>query len=163
MVVALCFTASGLARAQEPLHVADAWAMATPPGASVGAVYLSLHNPSAEPRILVSASTPIAARVELHRVVMQGDLMKMEKQERLTVPPASTVELEPGGYHLMLIGLKQALAAGDELELTLELEGAEPVAVVVEIKAVGAMETEPVTEHAGHGETDGDASHAESE
>jgi periplasmic copper chaperone A len=74
---------------------------------------------------LVSAASPVAGVVEIHEMAMEGDVMRMRALTKgLELPPGRTVELKPGGYHIMLMDLKKALAAGETVPLTLIVEGA---------------------------------------
>ena len=85
---------------------------------------------------LVSASTPVAGLVEIHEMSMAGDVMKMRAlPDGLALPAGKAVELKPGGYHLMLMDLKQQLKVGDTVAVTLVLEGADKKRQTVEVKA----------------------------
>ncbi len=72
---------------------------------------------------LVAVSTPVARTAEVHEMVMQGDVMAMRAIEALELPAGKTVELKPGGHHLMLMGIEQPLKAGETVPLTLTIEG----------------------------------------
>jgi periplasmic copper chaperone A len=105
------------------LSVSAAWARATPEGATVGAGYLTISNSSTESDRLLSASSPAAARVEIHDMQMHGDIMKMRKiEDGLKVPTAGKVELKPGGLHLMFFDLAAPLVDGNQFELVLKFE-----------------------------------------
>lgn len=128
------------------VYLFDAWARATPEGAPTGAVFGLLVNLSAEDDTLVSASTDAAEAVELHEVVMgAGDVMQMRPVEGgFAVGAGNYLELKPGGYHIMLIGLKQPLVAGETLDLTLNFEHLGEVTITVPIRemaenAMGGM------------------------
>jgi copper(I)-binding protein len=101
-----------------------------------GAAYVrSIRNKGELPDRLLSASTPVAARVELHRMVLDGTVMRMREAPAIDLPPNSTTSLRHGGeYHLMLVGLKQALKVDDRFKLTLNFEraGTQPVEVWVQ-------------------------------
>ncbi len=85
---------------------------------------------------LVSASSAVAGVVEIHQMAMEGNVMKMRALSNgLELPAGKAVELKPGGYHLMLLDLKQVLVAGDTVPVTLVFEGADKKREVVEIKA----------------------------
>jgi copper(I)-binding protein len=78
-----------------------------------------LVNHGERPEVLVKAQSPLASHVEAHRSSVAGGVMSMAPQPRVTVPPGGQVAFEPGGYHLMFVGLKRALKAGDRLPVTL--------------------------------------------
>lgn len=101
------------------IEVTDAYVRAVPPGAPNSAAFLALSNGSGEPRALVSAESPASEAVELHTHTMDGGMMRMRRVDRIEVPAGGRVALEPGGLHLMLIGLKRPLAPGDQVALTL--------------------------------------------
>lgn len=114
--------AAGAALAQTPLQVRDAWARPTVPGQSTGGGYLKLQSATADR--LVGGSSPVAERLELHSMNMEGDVMRMRQVEAVELPAGATVELRPGGLHLMLLGLKAPLKAGERVPLVLRFEKA---------------------------------------
>lgn len=97
-------------------------------GQSVGAVYFrNLRNRGAAPVKLIAASTTVAARVGLHRMQMDGDVMRMREVAAIEVPAKTDIRMghaTPNGYHLMLEGLKAPLKDGDSFSLTLRFEKA---------------------------------------
>ena len=103
------------------------------------AAYLTLENPGDLPLRLVGARTPVAERVELHetyvREVEGKKVMGMRPVPFLEVPPKGRVELKPGGYHFMLLGLKRPLKAGEEVELDLLFAGGKVLKVVLPVEA----------------------------
>jgi len=152
----LALTAGPLSAQQtEGVRVSDAWARATPGRAPNGAAYLTLTNPGATADRLIAVSTSAADKAEVHEVIMEKGVMQMRPAGPLTIEPGKTVELKPGGYHLMLLGLKQPLKAGDKLPLTLTFEKAGARDVTAAIGAAGAMGPAGSTAkgndpHAGH-------------
>ncbi len=102
-------------------------------GQTVGGGYLLLSNGGAADR-LVSASTAVAASVEMHSMSMDGDVMRMRQLDAIELPAGQVVELKSGGFHLMLIGLKQPLRAGSKFPLTLNFEKAGAVVVTVHVE-----------------------------
>ncbi len=120
------------------LTIAHPYARATVVGQTSGGAFLSVVNQGADDA-LISASGDVAAEVELHSMAMEGNVMKMRQIDRLALPAGKTVQLSPGGYHLMLLGLKAPLKAGDSFPLTLKFEKAGEVTVKVRVEAAGAM------------------------
>jgi copper(I)-binding protein len=92
------------------------------PGAESTAGYVTLLNRGPARDALVAASADVAARVELHETRNMSGMMMMERVDKVELAPGSRVELKPGSYHLMLIGLKRALTQGQTVTLTLEFE-----------------------------------------
>jgi hypothetical protein len=84
---------------------------------------------------LVSASSPVASIVEIHEMKMDAGVMKMGAIDRLALPAGKAIELKPGGYHVMLMGLAQPLKAGETVPITLTLEDRAGKRSSVEVKA----------------------------
>jgi copper(I)-binding protein len=116
--------------------VTDAYARAVPPGQPNGAVYLTLTNHSAQPRTLVAATSPNAQAVELHSHIHEADMMRMRRVERIEIPAGGSVSLEPGGLHLMLIGLKGDLQPGDQVGLTLDFDDGSKLQVPAPVRPI---------------------------
>ena len=117
------------------LTIDGAWVRGTVPAQKVTGAFMKIT--SKQDAALVGASTPLADKAEVHEMKMQGDVMKMNAIPRLPLPAGKPVELGPGGYHIMLFGLKQPLKAGDKLPLELQIEQGgkrETVKVDVEIR-----------------------------
>ncbi|MEZ4671806.1 MAG: copper chaperone PCu(A)C [Anaerolineae bacterium] len=126
----------------EMAYMFNGYARATPPGAPTGAVFGLVVNLSAAEDTLVSVDTDVAEVAELHEMMMgDNDVMQMRPVEGgFVIAPHDFVELMPGGYHIMLVNLKQELVAGEMLALTLHFEHAGDVALSVPIKDMTAME-----------------------
>jgi hypothetical protein len=118
------------------LEVDHAWARATPGKADNGAAYVTITSPTADR--LVSASTPVAKKAELHTMSMQGMVMKMRPISGVDIPAGQPVSLKPGGEHIMLMGLNEQLREGRSFPLTLDFEKAGPRTVTVTVEKAGA-------------------------
>jgi periplasmic copper chaperone A len=130
----------GAARADEnTIRVDQAWARATPGIVKTGAVYLSIVNTGTTPDQLVAASTPAAEKAELHEMKMVNNVMEMRPIRSLPIAPGQKLVLAPGGYHIMLIGLKAPLKRGQSVPLTLTFAHAGRQDVVASVAKVGAM------------------------
>jgi copper(I)-binding protein len=134
--------ASGTALALEnqvtTLRITNAFARATPPGAKVAGAFMSIENQGRETDRLVSASSPVAGLVEIHEMAMDGGMMKMRAIKGIDVRPGATVDLKPGGYHVMLEDLKQPLKQGEQIPVLLTFEKAGTVEIKVRIEPMGA-------------------------
>jgi copper(I)-binding protein len=112
--------------------------MPTMPGMSGNgtnsAVYFVIVNDGGEADTLVGASTEVASSVELHQTRMQGDVAEMVPVPQVDVPARGRVEFKPGGYHVMLVGLKQDLQEGDTLKLTLQFEKSGEIQLAVPVR-----------------------------
>jgi copper(I)-binding protein len=114
-------TTVGQTLAAEAPRVSGAWARATPPGATVGAIYLRIEG-GAEADRLIGAATVRAARVEFHGTGEIDGVVRMRATAAIEVPAGRQIELAPQGPHLMLLGLTAPLRAGERLPLTLRFE-----------------------------------------
>ena len=120
------------------LQIEAPWLRATPGGAKVGAGYLRITNTGSEADRLTGASMPLAARGEVHEMTMQNGVMHMAAlAQGLAIPPGKTVELKPGGFHLMFLDLKGPLKQGDTVDVTLTFEKAGSVAVPFPVQGLG--------------------------
>jgi copper(I)-binding protein len=131
----LCATTGAAAQA---ISVDHPYARATPPGARTGGAFFVLVNGTAGVDRLVAASSPAARAVELHQMAMDGGVMKMRAIPAIDIPAGGRVELKPGGYHVMLVDLKQPLKAGDRVPMTLTFERAGTLDIVVPVEAMAA-------------------------
>ncbi|HWT08816.1 MAG TPA: copper chaperone PCu(A)C [Roseomonas sp.] len=103
-----------------------------------GGGFLRLRNAGAQPDRLIAAASPAARVVELHTMVRDGDVMRMRPVQDIPIAPGQTVELRPGGFHIMLIGLTAPMAQGSRVPLTLRFERAGEVQVELTVEAAGA-------------------------
>jgi copper(I)-binding protein len=128
----------GAARAAKAgeITIDQPFARATP--AKVGGVFMMLKNAGGNADRLVKAASPVAETVELHTHVKDGDAMRMRPVENIPVPAKGQTALEPGGYHVMLIGLKQALKEGTSFPLTLTFEKAGTVTLDIPVQKAGS-------------------------
>ena len=138
LAFAAALTAASTGSAQtNQLEVSHAWARATPAKAENGAAYVTIVSPT--PDRLLSASSPVAKKTELHTMEMAGMVMKMRPVAGLDIPAGQSVDLKPGGEHIMLIGLHQPLREGQSFTLTLNFEKAGARSVSVAVEKAGAM------------------------
>ena len=116
------------------LVVRDAWVQEGPPSQKITAAFMLIENHAAVDASLVSASTDAARAVELHKMELEDGMMKMHRVESIRIPAGGQVELKPGGYHLMVIGLNRELKEGDEVKLTLLFTGDVAKTVTVPVR-----------------------------
>lgn len=121
------------------LVINQPWSRATAPGAKVGAGYMTITNTGSEPDRLVGGSLPQAGKFEVHEMSMENDVMKMRPvPSGLEIKPGQTVKLEPGGYHVMFMELKEPLNQGEVLKGDLKFEKAGTVPVEYKVGAIAA-------------------------
>ncbi len=131
------------------LAITHPWTKQTAPGQSVGGGFMTIANNGANADQLTGGSTPFAERVEIHTMSMDGGVMRMRPlREGLAIPAHGSVALAPGGYHIMLVGLKKPLALGSQVPLTLRFRRAGNVAVTLAVESVAYQG--PEAHHAGH-------------
>jgi copper(I)-binding protein len=123
--------AAGAAFAGDGVKIDKPWARPTVAGQHAGGAFVTLT--SARGDKLVGGHTPAAERVELHEMKMEGDVMRMREVGTIELPAGRAVELKPGGLHLMFMGLKAPLKAGDTLPLVLRFEKAGEVKLDVKV------------------------------
>ena len=116
----LSLALSGVARAQ--VAVDAPWVRATVPQQTATGAFMRL-TASRDLR-LIGARSDVAQNTEVHEMAMQGQMMRMRQVPELPLPRGQAVALAPGGYHVMLIGLKRPLSAGEQVMLTLVFEDA---------------------------------------
>ena len=118
------------------ITIGHPYARTTAAGQASGGGYLKLENSGADDKLL-SASADVAASVELHSMSMEGDVMRMRQVDGIALPKGKTVELKPGAFHIMFMGLKAPLKNGDKFPLKLRFEKAGEVTVTVNVEAGG--------------------------
>ena len=119
------------------LRLERAWARPNAPVVPTGAVYLLIYNDGTSARQLLKVSSQIATRVELHESFNQDNVMKMRhRADGISIAPSTVARLEPGGLHIMLMGLSQPLSAGQTFQLTLQFDADETLVtdVVVSVE-----------------------------
>jgi copper(I)-binding protein len=113
--------------------VTEPWVRGTVQGQKATGAFMQLK--SADGGVLVAAESPVAGVVEIHEMRMEGNVMKMRAIPKLDLPAGKAVELKPGGYHVMLMELKQPLKKGDSVPLKLKFQGKDGKPQEVEVKA----------------------------
>ncbi|HKJ39398.1 MAG TPA: copper chaperone PCu(A)C [Anaerolineales bacterium] len=126
--------------ASEGIEVSDAWARTATQGTN-GAIYFVIQNHNADADELIGAASSLADAVEVHESKMDGDVMMMQQMDSVALAPSAKVEFMPGGLHVMLIGLKQDINAGDEVELTLLFANSPDLTVKAIVKDADGMDT----------------------
>lgn len=131
--------------------VEDPWVRSNPNG--MGAVYMVLTMPEADELVAASVDPSIAGTVEVHEVVMQDGMMRMQEVAGIPFPAGEPVALEPGGYHIMLMGMPAVLEAGTDVDVTLRFASGDELIITATVRA-STMPDEPDMDHGdmGHGQ-----------
>lgn len=128
------------------LEVSNAWIREMPPGPQLTAGYMQINNPSEQDVVVQRFSSPRFARVELHESQLKDGQMQMRKLENLTIPATEGLDLQPGGWHLMLFEPSAALTAGQTLQVTLDC-GNDKLTTTAEVRKGGPSQHD---NHHGH-------------
>lgn len=140
---------AGIANAKDykagALEIDSPWSRAIPKGAKVAAGYMTIRNTGTTPDRLVSASTPVADKMEIHEVTMNNGVMKMRPLgDGVEIEPGATVELNPSSLHFMIMNVKQPIEKGKPFVASLTFEKAGTVNVEFMVEDIGA--TSPAAE-----------------
>lgn len=133
------------------LDVKDAWVRGTVPAQRATGAFMQISSKSGV--ALTGVTSPVAGVVEMHEMTMDSGTMRMRPLARLEVPAGKTVDLKPGGYHIMLIELKQPLEAGQKVPITLRVESggkAEQVDIQAEVRSLTGQPAAPAHGNASH-------------
>jgi copper(I)-binding protein len=135
-----CVVAAGCSLGVEAAVTAtDAWVRGTVPAQKTTGAFVTLQ--STDDAKLVGVATPVARTAEIHESGMSAGTMRMRAVDSVALPAGRRVELKPGGYHVMLLGIAKPLGAGDKVPLTLTIEGPggrrSTVDVVAEVRPLG--------------------------
>lgn len=132
------FQASADGMKHDGIMVEQPWARATAGPAKAGAAYMTLINMGKEADRLVDVQSGLAARTEIHTHLMESGIMKMRRVDGVEVAPGTPATLQPGGLHIMFMGLKAPFKEGQKLPLTLVFEKAGRIDITFEVQGVGA-------------------------
>ena len=128
------------------VDIGHPWTFNTPPGAKVGSAFLTLTSGKTDDK-LVRAESPIAGKTEIHTHVNENGVMRMRAISHIEIGAGKSVELKPGGFHIMLFDLKQPIIKGEKFPITLTFEKAGQVQVEVAVEDRSAAKH---SDHAGH-------------
>ncbi len=139
LLVTSVFPATAHEEKSETLTIIHPWSRATAPSQKVGAVFMEIKSSTGKTDRLIGASSPDADITELHGHIREGDIMRMRRVEGgIEVPAKGSVKLAPGGFHVMLIGLKAPLFEETTIPLTLTFEHAGPVEIEAVVESAGS-------------------------
>lgn len=121
----------------ETLVIGDAWTRPTAAGMPMGVAYFTITNGTRVDDALIAASTPVAARVEMHETSIEDGMARMRPLTEIPVPAGGRVAVAPGGIHLMLVDMTQPLEAGSRVPLVLEFRIAGRLTVELSVETRG--------------------------
>ena len=121
------------------IEIGQPWTRATAPSAPAAGGYLTLTNNGPTPDRLIAVRAPVSEQAQIHEMKMEGDVMRMREVEKgLALPAGTTVTLAPGGFHLMLMGLKKPMVKDTRVPVTLVFEKAGSIDIELSVEAMGA-------------------------
>ncbi|MEO6986480.1 MAG: copper chaperone PCu(A)C, partial [Paralcaligenes sp.] len=144
--MALLTTAAAYGQQAGTIQIEHPWARATAPQQTMGAGYMAIKNTGAADDALLSITTTAADMAELHQTVTDGSMTKMEAVGKLSIPKGQTVQISPGGYHIMFMHIKAPFKQGDKIPATLTFAKAGEVHVEFQVEAL----TYQPDNHASH-------------
>jgi len=121
------------------ITIRDGWVQEAPPSQKITAAYMVIENHGKADIALKRATSPVVDVIELHKMELSDGLMKMRRVESIKIPSVGEVELKPGGYHLMVIGLKQPLKEGDTVTISLEFNDGRRQSIEIPVRPRSAM------------------------
>ena len=141
MLAAVAMAAPATAHEEKAgdVTIVHPWSRPAPQGQN-GVIYLEIRNGGAADDRLIAVSTPLATKIELHRSTMEDGIHRMDKVESIVVPAGGGVELAPGGYHVMLVGLKFMLMAEETIPVTFSFERAGDITTGVAVETRGGAD-----------------------
>lgn len=117
------------------VRASEAWVRSTPPGATVSAAYLTLHNESAQSLLVTQLHSDVSSITQLHEMRAEDGVMRMRHlSSGLSLKPGETVKLQPGGLHVMLMGLKQPLRVGQTVLLHLSISDGREISIAAPVR-----------------------------
>ena len=155
LLVSLVLALSAAVVSAASLTARDGWIRPAPPVAKVRAGYVVIENASEAEVVLTKAESPDFGAIEIHTMYDDAGTMRMRRVPELRVPAKGKVELKPGGLHLMLFGLREAVAEGGHIPVTLTFETAGSIAIEALVGPPGDLPAEhdgaAPADHSGHG------------
>src|SRR5262245_358331 len=121
------------------VKISAPWIRATPKGAPVGGGYMTITNTGSVSEKLIGGTSDVSSRFEIHEMSMEDGVMKMRPAAGVEIKAGQTVELKPGGYHVMFVGLNESLERSQHIKVTLYFEKAGNVPVDFVVEGIGAQ------------------------
>jgi len=130
----ICLATLSIAHAETAIQINDAWIRTAPPSAKVMAGYMTITNQSQQTISITNINSPQFKKVEVHRSVMDGGMMRMKKIEPLTLKGQQKISLKPGSYHLMLIKPVHAIARGEQVRFNFSFDNGDKLTLTAETR-----------------------------
>ncbi len=124
----------GSVYAKPKILIENLWVRAVPPMSKNTALFMVIKNVGDEPDVLIDVKTDISKMISIHKTENKNGVMKMVHVKRLSIPPGGSVELKPGGYHIMIMGLKRGIKTGENVKFTLIFEKSGEIVIKAPVK-----------------------------
>ncbi len=134
LLAGLALMVSTSAMAQDALNISDARAKESIPGSQNGVAFATIENTSSSPIIITGVSSSVSKMTQIHTHVMKDGMMSMKHVPELTIPPGEQVVFQSGGYHFMLMGLKEPLVKGETFNLTISYDTNQTQLISVQVE-----------------------------
>ena len=132
------------------IQATQAWSRFTAPSVPTGVVFMQLNNTGSQADALVSVSSPVAKKAEIHNHINDKGVMRMRQVAKIDVPAGKSVTLQPGGFHVMLMGLKQPLKLNDTFPVTLKYQSGRTQKITATVNNGSGMQNMHHGEHHDH-------------
>lgn len=148
--ILLFFSFYSISFAASKIEVKETWVSAPPPSSSLTAAYMVIENKGNEGDRLIKVSSEVSDHTEIHAtLVNERGIATMKRVDTIDIPAGKVVEIKPGGYHIMLIGLKRPLNVGDKIEINLRFEKSGVLVLRPEVKEITQM-NDHMMHHVNH-------------
>lgn len=127
---------AGFACNDHKMNISDSYVREMPPASKNTAAYMQLKNMTDKPIKLLEVKSDIAKKIELHNIVSEKGLLKMQPQPFIEVKANNTLTLKPGSYHIMMMGMKRQVKQGEQVKMTLTFEGGITRELTVPVKPI---------------------------
>jgi len=150
--IAFCMSANAMANDYKAgsIEIITPWSRATPKGAQTAIGYMTIKNNGTAPDRLTGGSIDVADHFQLHAMTMENGVAKMRELSGIEIKPGQTIELKPGGSHVMFVNLKRPLSKGEHISGTLVFERAGKVNLEYSVESIGAQTGQKEMEHMQH-------------
>ena len=132
------------------LEIREPWSRATPKGAATAVGYMTITNNGTESERLIGGSVDFASSLQLHSMTMEDGVSKMRELKAVEIGPGQTLKFEPGGSHVMFVGLNRPLSQGDRVKGTLIFEHSGTIEIEYDVEALGAHNGPHRADHMSH-------------
>jgi periplasmic copper chaperone A len=130
--------------------VESGYIRATIPGTTVSSAYMEIKNTTNKDIVLIGATSKVSDRIEIHEHVMNGEMMRMQQRETLTIAANDSVVLQPSGYHLMIFNLAEPLKVDEKVELTLQFSDKKAVNILLPVQSIKRKKQKESAHHHHH-------------